>query len=446
MPRRKLKDLVVLTIGRGGREATLAWKIAQSPLVKEVIVAPGNYGISCMRIRGTKIRCVKIDEMNFEKLIEFAQKNKVNLTVVGPEAPLVDGIVDAFTINDLLIFGPTRKAARLEGSKWFAKQHMNRYGVPTAQAELAETSEQAWKLFKKFAGEYNLPVVIKADGLWGGKGVFICKTPEEGHAAIETIFAKDNQRVLIEQFVPGNKNVRRAEISVLALVSADGSMKVLPESQDYKARFDNDRGGNTGGMGAFSPVSWYTPGMHVEVVNKILLRTIVGMIAEGWPFSGCLYAGLKFSPTGMQVLEFNVRFGDPEAQVVIPRIKSDIVPILIAAARGENLFDVDLECTEDAAVCVVKCSKDYPNSCSPDHIICGTYGARKGKGRILFPSGVKRGRHGSQLASGGRIYGATGLGPNLKIARQRAYLAADAIYWEKDGKDYSDCRRDIGLE
>ena len=329
----------VLVVGSGGREHALVWKLSQSPKVEKMYCAPGNAGIAQMA------ECVNIKAEDLDGLLAFAVEQKIDLTVVGPEVPLTMGIVDKFNEKGLKIFGPSGKAAEIEGSKTFAKDLMAKYNIPTAKYGAFTDAEQA----KAFLAEVGLPCVVKADGLAAGKGVLICETKEEAETAVEDIlvdnkFGNAGSRVVVEEFLTGQ------EVSMLAF--SDGKTIVpMVSSQDHKRIWDGDKGLNTGGMGAYSPAPIYTADIHEIVVPQVLEATIKAMEQEGRPFAGILYAGLMLTADGPKVLEFNARFGDPETQAVLPRLKSDLVEIFLAIIDG-RLAEMNIEWHEEAAVCV----------------------------------------------------------------------------------------------
>ena len=415
----------VLVIGGGGREHALVWKIAQSPLVERVYCAPGNPGIA------RQAECVPLAVDNIEGLLEFAREKQVGLTVVGPELPLTLGIVDRFREAGLTIFGADRKAARIEGSKAFAKDLMAKYGIPTAAYDSFIEREPA----VEFIRLHGAPIVVKADGLAAGKGVMVARSEEEAIQAVDTImlegtFGEAGKKVVIEEFLEGE------EASFLAFT--DGKV-ILPlaSSQDHKPVFDGDQGPNTGGMGAYSPAPVVTPAVHDRIVECVLKPTIAGMAAEGCPYSGILYAGLMIKGSEIKVLEFNARFGDPEAQPLLARLKSDLVPVLLACARGK-LAGVELKWHDKAAVCVVMASGGYPASFEKGVEIRGLEEAEKIDDLVVFHAGTAA-RDGKVVTSGGRVLGVTGLGATVAAAIERAYEGVRTISWER-----AHYRTDIG--
>ena len=415
----------VLVIGGGGREHALVWKIAQSPLVERVYCAPGNPGIA------RQAECVPLAVDNIEGLLEFAREKQVGLTVVGPELPLTLGIVDRFREAGLTIFGADRKAARIEGSKAFAKDLMAKYGIPTAAYDSFIEREPAVEFIRR----HGAPIVVKADGLAAGKGVMVARSEEEAIQAVDTImlegtFGEAGKKVVIEEFLEGE------EASFLAFT--DGKV-ILPlaSSQDHKPVFDGDKGPNTGGMGAYSPAPVVTPAVHDRIVECVLKPAIAGMAAEGCPYSGILYAGLMIKGSEIKVLEFNARFGDPEAQPLLARLKSDLVPVLLACARGK-LAGVELKWHDKAAVCVVMASGGYPASFEKGVEIRGLEEAEKIDDLVVFHAGTAA-RDGKVVTSGGRVLGVTGLGATVAAAIERAYEGVRAISWER-----AHYRTDIG--
>jgi phosphoribosylamine--glycine ligase len=415
----------VLVIGGGGREHALVWKIAQSPLVERVYCAPGNPGIA------RQAECVPLAMDNIEGLLEFAREKEVGLTVVGPELPLTLGIVDRFREAGLTIFGADRKAARIEGSKAFAKDLMARNGIPTAAYDSFVERDPAVEFIRR----HGAPIVVKADGLAAGKGVVVARSEEEAIQAVDSImlegtFGEAGKKVVIEEFLEGE------EASFLAFT--DGKV-ILPlaSSQDHKPVFDGDQGPNTGGMGAYSPAPVVTPAIHDRIVEGVLKPAITGMVAEGCPYSGILYAGLMIKGEEIKVLEFNARFGDPEAQPLLARLKSDLVPVLLACARGK-LAGVELEWHDKAAVCVVMASGGYPGSFEKGLEIRGLEKAEKIDDLVVFHAGTAA-RDGKVVTAGGRVLGVTGLGATVATAIEKAYEGVRAISWE--GVHY---RTDIG--
>ncbi|MGQ9693837.1 MAG: phosphoribosylamine--glycine ligase [Thermodesulfobacteriota bacterium] len=415
----------VLVVGGGGREHALVWKIAQSPRVKKVYCVPGNAGIAELA------DCRHIPAEDVNSLLKLAQKERIDLTVVGPEIPLTLGIVDKFKAEGLRIFGPEQKAAEIEGSKAFAKFLMKKYGIPTADFQVFEDFSTAWK----YVQGKGFPLVIKADGLAAGKGVIICANKEEAKRAltqmmIEKIFGEAGKRVIIEEYLSGE------EASFLAFTDGE-SILPLPSAQDHKPIYDGDRGPNTGGMGAYSPAPVVTDRVHKEVMEEIMIRTVRGMAAEGRKYQGVLYAGLMIKDGQAKVLEFNARFGDPETQPLLLRLKSDIIPILEAVIEG-HLDQVAVEWDRQAAVCVVLAAQGYPGTYEKGKIISGLEEAVKVPNTYIFHAGTAL-KEGKIVTNGGRVLGVAALGDNIAEAINQAYKAVEKISW--DGVYY---RRDIG--
>ncbi len=415
----------VLVIGGGGREHALVWKIAQSPKVKKVFCAPGNAGISDLA------ECVPISAGDLQGLLDFARRRKIDLTVVGPEGPLSEGIVDLFEREGLRIFGASRRAAEIESSKSFAKALLDKYRIPTAQGRSFRSLTQAERYLRKL----GVPVVVKADGLAAGKGVIVCATEAQALAALKRIMVKREfgdagDQVVIEECLKGE------EASFLAFT--DGKTVLpMPSSQDHKAIYDDDRGPNTGGMGAYSPAPVVDRLMHRKIMNEVMLPTVKAMAAEGRPYKGVLYAGLMIDRDQLRVLEFNGRFGDPEAQPLLMRIKSDIVPIMQAVIDG-RLDQCRLEIDDRASVCVVMASAGYPGSYPKGLPIKGLDAAKKMQDVVVFHAGTKLAKR-AVVTDGGRVLGVTALGDTVADAIAKAYDAVGKIRWEG-----AYCRRDIG--
>jgi phosphoribosylamine--glycine ligase len=417
--------LKILVIGSGGREHALVWKIAQSPLVKKVFCAPGNPGIG----RLAENVALKVDDL--PGLLAFARQEGIDLTVVGPEVPLSLGIVDLFEEHGLKIFGARQNAAIIEASKAFSKDLMKKYGVPTAAYEVFTEVEPAIA----FLDTLGLPVVIKADGLAAGKGVIIAQTREEAVATVSDMlsgnaFGAAGSRVVVEEFLRGE------EASFLAFTDGRNIIP-LASAQDHKAVFDNDTGPNTGGMGAYSPAPVVTPAIHEKVMEEVMRRTVDGMAAEGRPYRGVLYAGLMIDNGNIKTLEFNARFGDPECQPLLMRMKSDIVPVLLATAAGD-ISSVELEWHDKAAVCVVMAAKGYPGDYPKGDEITGLDRAAAMEELFVFHAGTAE-KDGTFLTNGGRVLGVTALGATVQEAIERAYAGVTAITWP--GAHY---RTDIG--
>ncbi len=415
----------VLVVGSGGREHALAWKIAQSPLVTKIYCAPGNAGI------GTLAECVDISAQDIKGLLDYALHKKIDLTAVGPETPLTLGIVDAFAAKKLPIFGPHMKAAALEGSKVFAKKLLEKYRIPTGKYEVFQSSSRAIAYLKKSC----FPTVVKADGLAAGKGAIIAQSYEEAAAAVDLIMRKKafgdaGKRLIIEEFLEGE------ECSFMAVTDGK-TILPLATSQDHKAIFDGDRGPNTGGMGAYSPAPLVTPALHKQIMEEIMRPTVDALAAEGRAYHGVLYAGLIINQGKAKVLEFNCRFGDPEAQPILVRMKSDLVEIMQAVIDG-TLNRTAIKWDPRPAVCVVMASRGYPGSYEKGKTIHGLAVASQIKDVTVFHAGTAR-KGNRVVTSGGRVLGVTALGPDIKQAIERAYEATGRIEWE--GAYF---RKDIG--
>jgi phosphoribosylamine---glycine ligase len=416
----------ILVVGNGGREHALVWKLAQSPSVSQVFCAPGNAGTA---IDGENL---DINAHDIARLVKFAKTEAIDLTVVGPEAPLVAGMVDAFEEAKLRVFGPTRAAAALEGSKSFAKEMMRLANVPTADYAVFDDAAAAAAHVEERS---ERPLVIKADGLAGGKGVTVCQSRAEAlvairHAMVDLAFGEAGKRIVIEEGLSGQ------EASVLAIV--DGSTIVpLEPAQDHKAAYDDDKGPNTGGMGAYSPAPLVTPALLDEVIEKILVPMVHTMKREGRAFRGILYAGLMITPQGPKVLEFNVRFGDPETQPIVMRLKSDLAQVLLAAAEGRLKKLVPMEWDPRPAVCVVMASGGYPGGFQKGHQIRGLDEAARIPDVKVFHAGTAR-MGDAVITDGGRVLGVTATGETIADAKLRAYQAVKCIRWEGAW-----CRKDI---
>ncbi|MBI9075513.1 MAG: phosphoribosylamine--glycine ligase [Desulfatibacillum sp.] len=415
----------VLVIGSGGREHALVWKLAQSPKVSKVYCAPGNAGMEGMA------ECLPIKAEDIPALLAFAKENAIGLTVVGPEAPLTEGIVDKFEKAGLMVFGASKAAARLEGSKSFAKALMNKYGIPTAQGKTFTDMEKAHAYLEEVGGR----VVVKADGLAAGKGVMVCTTKKQALEAVDLVmgqkaFGDAGKKMVIEEFLVGE------EASFLAFT--DGKTVIaLPSSQDHKAIFDGDKGPNTGGMGAYSPAPVVDAYMHDKIMTEVMIPTVRAMAAEGVPYKGVLYAGLMIDGDDIKVLEFNARFGDPEAQPLLMRLKTDLVDIMEAISR-EQLHTINLEIDSRAAVCVVLASKGYPGSYDKGMPISGLDDVKRMKDVFVFHAGTAL-EDGKIVTAGGRVLGVTALGDTIDKAIDKAYKATDKIKWTGVYK-----RKDIG--
>ena len=408
----------VLIVGSGGREHAIAWKVAQSKKVDKIYCAPGNAGISEVA------ECVPIGAMEFDKLVAFAKEKEIDLTVIGMDDPLVGGIVDVFEKEGLRVFGPRKNAAILEGSKAFSKDLMKKYNIPTAAYETFTDPEKALEYLETA----KMPIVLKADGLALGKGVLICQTMEEAKEAVKTLimdkkFGSAGDEIVIEEFMIGR------EVSVLSFV--DGNIvKIMSSAQDHKRAKDGDQGLNTGGMGNFSPSPFYTKEVDEFCKKYIYQPTVDAMKAEGRPFKGVIFFGLMLTPDGPKVLEYNARFGDPEAQVDLPRLENDIVDVFEACIDG-TLDQVDLKFDNDrATVCVILASDGYPVEYKKGFPI---EGLEKFKGKddyYVFHSGTKFNENGQIVTNGGRVLGVTATGKDLKEARKKAYEATEWISFE----------------
>lgn len=415
----------VLVIGSGGREHALVWKIAQSPMVSEIFCAPGNAGIE------DQASLVDIKADDISGLLDFARKKKIDLTVVGPEAPLTLGIVDLFEKAGLKIFGPSKKAARLEESKAFSKDLLEKYNISTASYELFISSQDA----KAYLENQKFPVVIKADGLAAGKGVIICDSLESSYKAVDEILVKKvfgdaGNKVVIEEFLEGE------EASVLAFSDGESLLPLEP-AQDHKAIYDGDKGPNTGGMGAYSPAPVITDTLTEEILENILKPTVKAMAREGRVYKGILYAGLMITREGPKVLEFNVRFGDPETQPILMRMESDIVPVFLASIDG-TLNTQKIKWRNEAAVCVVMASAGYPDSYPKGEEIQGIEKLGNDNNTVVFHAGTKK-TNNKLVTNGGRVLGVTSLGYSITEAINKSYQSVSQISWEN-----SYYRKDIG--
>lgn len=419
--------LRVLVIGSGGREHALVWKLAQSSLVSKIFCAPGNAGIAQLA------SCVDISPTNVNALRHFAQEARIDLTVVGPESALVAGIVDEFEARGLLIFGPSAQAAMLEGSKAFAKEFMRKYRIPTADFHIFSRPHDA----RLYAQKCPLPVVIKADGLAAGKGAIVARSRAEAIAAIEKImerreFGEAGQRVVVEEFLEGE------EVSVLCLT--DGmNLCILPAAQDHKPVFDDDQGPNTGGMGAYAPAPMVDQTLLQLVHRRILQPAIEGMALEHRPYRGVLYAGVMITPAGPKVIEFNCRFGDPEAQAILPLLASDLAEAMWLTSRGD-LSDYVLRISRQWAMTVVMASQGYPGEYQSGKAISGLTN-HADPHTVIFHAGTARGPRGRLITNGGRVLAVTAWGDSFQQARERAYYAVSKISFE--GEHH---RSDIGAK
>jgi len=417
----------VLIVGGGGREHAIAWKCSKSNHVSKIYCAPGNAGIAEVA------ECVPIGAMEFDKLAAFAKEKKIDLTIIGMDDPLVGGIVDVFEAEGLRVFGPRKNAAILEGSKSFSKDLMKKYGIPTAAYEVFTDADAAIAYLKN---EASFPTVLKADGLALGKGVLICNTLEEALEGVKTImmdkkFGTAGNTMVIEEFMTGR------EVSVLSFVDGK-TIRIMTSAQDHKRALDGDKGLNTGGMGTFSPSPFYTKEVDAFCREHIYQATVDAMAAEGRPFKGIIFFGLMLTPNGPRVLEYNARFGDPEAQVVIPRMRNDIIEVMEACVDG-TLDRIELDFEDNAAVCVVLASEGYPVSYQKGFPISGLDHFKDRENYMVFHAGTKFNDQGQIVTNGGRVLGIVAKGNDLKQARLNAYSATTWI--EFDNKYM---RKDIG--
>ena len=416
----------VLIVGGGGREHAIAWKVAKSPKVEKLDCAPGNAGIAEVA------ECVNIGVMEFDKLTAFARENQIDLTIIGPDDPLAAGAVDAFEAAGLRVFGPRKNAAILEASKAFSKDLMKKYGIPTAAYETFDTPEAALNYLETAP----VPIVLKADGLALGKGVLICKDLEEAKEGVKTLmldkqFGSAGDEIVIEEFMTGR------EVSVLSFVDGK-TIKIMTSAQDHKRAKDGDQGLNTGGMGTFSPSPFYTAEVDAFCKEHIYQKTVDAMRAEGREFKGIIFFGLMLTADGPKVLEYNARFGDPETQVVLPRMKNDIVDLFEACIDG-TLDQIDLQFEDNAAVCVVLASDGYPEHYEKGFPIHGLEHFKDADGYYVFHAGSKFDADGQIVTNGGRVLGVTATGKTLKEARTNAYKATEFITF-----DNKYMRHDIG--
>ncbi|MBQ5869591.1 MAG: phosphoribosylamine--glycine ligase [Lachnospiraceae bacterium] len=417
----------VLIVGSGGREHAIAWKVAQSKKVEKIYCAPGNAGISQVA------ECVSIGAMEFDKLAAFAKEKEIDLTIIGMDDPLVGGIVDVFEAEGLRVFGPRKNAAILEGSKAFSKDLMKKYNIPTAAYENFTDMEKALEYLQTA----KMPIVVKASGLALGKGVIICQTKEEAEEAVKEMmadgkFGAAGSEIVIEEFMTGR------EVSVLSFVDGN-TIKIMSSAQDHKRAKDGDQGLNTGGMGNFSPSPFYTEEVDAFCQKYVYQPTVDAMKAEGRPFTGIIFFGLMLTPDGPKVLEYNARFGDPEAQVVLPRLENDIIDVFEACIDGK-LDEVDLKFDNDrATVCVILASDGYPLAYQKGFVIEGLEKFENNEGYYVFHSGTKFNENGQFITNGGRVLGVTANGATLKEARANAYKATE---WVKFENKYM--RTDIG--
>lgn len=416
----------ILVVGSGGREHAIIWKISQNPQVEKIYCAPGNGGIAGLA------ECVDIGAMEFERLAAFAKEKEIDLTVIGMDDPLCGGIVDVFEQNGLRVFGPKKDAAILEGSKAFSKHLMKKYGIPTAAYEVFRDPDEALRYLETA----KMPIVLKADGLALGKGVLICKTLEEAREGVKTLmldkqFGSAGEEIVIEEFLTGR------EVSVLSFVDGK-TIRIMTSAQDHKRAKDGDQGLNTGGMGTFSPSPFYTRDIDQFCREHIYQKTVDAMRMEGREFKGIIFFGLMLTEDGPKVLEYNARFGDPETQVVLPRMKNDIVRVFEACIDG-TLGQIELEFEDNAAVCVVLASDGYPEHYEKGFPISGLERFEGKKDYFAFHAGTRLAEDGTVLTNGGRVLGITACGADLKEARKKAYEATE---WVRFSDQYM--RHDIG--
>ena len=407
----------VLVVGGGGREHAIVWKLAESPKVDKIYCAPGNAGIAELA------ECVNIGVMEFDKLAEFAKEHEVDLTVVAPDDPLAGGAIDVLEKAGLRAFGPRANAAILEGSKAFSKDLMKKYGIPTATYETFDTPESALEYLETA----KMPIVLKADGLALGKGVLICMNREEAKAGVKTLmldkqFGSAGNRIVVEEFMTGR------EVSVLSFVDGK-TIRIMTSAQDHKRAKDGDQGLNTGGLGTFSPSPFYTEEVDAFCREHIYQPTVDAMRAEGREFKGIIFFGLMLTAEGPKVLEYNARFGDPETQVVLPRMKNDLFEVFEACIDG-TLDQVELEFEDNAAVCVMLASDGYPEHYEKGYPISGLEKFKDAEGYYAFHSGTKFDENGRIVTNGGRVLGVTALGKDLKEARANAYQATEWVEFE----------------
>ena len=416
----------VLIVGSGGREHAIAWKVAQSPMVEKLYCAPGNGGIAQVA------ECVNIGVMDFDGLTGFAKEKEIDLTIIGPDDPLAAGAADAFEAAGLRVFGPRKNAAILEASKAFSKDLMKKYHIPTAAYETFDSPEKALA----YVETADMPIVLKADGLALGKGVLICGTREEAREGVRSLmmdkqFGSAGDRIVVEEFMTGR------EVSVLSFVDGK-TIKVMTSAQDHKRAKDGDKGLNTGGMGTFSPSPFYTEEVDEFCKKHIFQPTVDAMREEGREFKGIIFFGLMLTEKGPKVLEYNARFGDPETQVVLPRMKNDLVEVFEACIDG-TLDQVELEFEDNAAVCVVLASDGYPEHYEKGLPITGLAEFQNKEGYYVFHAGSRFDGEGRVVTNGGRVLGVTAVGQDLKEARTRAYKATEWIHF-----DNKYMRHDIG--
>lgn len=418
----------ILLVGSGGREHALAWKLSQSPKCSKLYCAPGNAGIE------DQAECVPIQVGEIDKLVAFAKEKSIDLVVVGPEGPLVDGLADALSAEHINVFGPSAKAAQLEGSKGFMKDLCAKYNIPTAKYGRFTDAEDA----ATFINETGAPIVVKADGLAAGKGVIICETTDHAIEAAKDMlsgnsFGEAGHEVVIEEFLEGE------EVSFFAL--SDGkTILPLDSAQDHKRVGDGDTGPNTGGMGAYSPAHFVDRDLRLQIIEKTIEPTIAGMAAEGCPFTGVLFAGLMVKDGKVTLLEHNVRFGDPECQTLMMRLQGDLVEILYAAAQGRlNEVKNQVTWSDESAMCVVMAAQGYPGAYKKNTVIRGIAQANTIDNAYVFHAGTAKDDDGEIVSVGGRVLGVTAMGTTIAKAQEQAYKAVDEITWPNGF-----CRRDIG--
>jgi len=419
--------LRVLVIGRGGREHAIVWALKKSPKIKELYCAPGNGGIARLA------ECVPIEEKQFEEISRFAIDHSIDLVVVGPDDPLSEGIVDYLEERGVVVYGPRKNAAIIEGSKVFTKQLLRKYNIPTAAYESFDRYEDALA----YVRQQGAPIVIKADGLAAGKGVIVAQTLEEAEQALKEImqdkvFGAAGSSVVVEEFLQGQ------EMSLLSFVDGTTVRPMVP-SQDHKPVFDNDQGPNTGGMGTYSPVPHIPESIVQQAIDTIVKPTAEAMVAEGRPFKGVLYAGLMLTEQGPKTIEFNARFGDPETQVILPRLETDLLDIFLATLSG-RLGDLDIQWNDEAAVCVILASEGYPGS-YPKGLPIEGLDELDAEGALVFHAGTAVTSEGVTVTNGGRVLGVVGRGKGIAEARERAY--ADAARISFQGKH---SRSDIAMK
>jgi len=420
--------LRILIVGSGGREHALAWKIAQSDRVTKIYALPGNAGMEAIAER------VRMSAMDIKGIADFAEREKIDLTVVGPESPLIAGLTDELEARGLKVFGPSKAAAQMEGSKVFAKRLMLENGVPTAGCEVFDDPKQAYAYIEKLAATTSDPIVVKADGEAAGKGVFVCKTEEDALRAVDVImvekaFGESGNRVVVEEFLDGH------EASFMCFVDGEKFVPMIP-AQDYKRAYNNDEGSNTGGMGCYSPVPVVTEEVSRIVIDSVVKPTLRALADMGIYYKGVLYVGLALTGKGPKVVEFNARFGDPETQVVLPLLETDLVDIMLACIEG-RLDTVDVSWYNKKAVCVVMASGGYPGDYEKGKVITGIAEAEK-TGAMVFHAGTES-KDGRIVTSGGRVLGVTAVGDSYRGCIEKVYAGAAKIHF--DGEHY---RSDIG--